>query len=195
MRPLSTSGAGKARRNRRGICAGSILTLPLRPELMRQNMDLALDLQVACEAPSLPGDALLSAWVAAALEGQRAAAELTIRVVGEAEGAELNQRWRGRPGPTNVLSFPFEVPPGLPPQDLLGDLVICAPVVTREAADQGKTEEAHWAHLVVHGTLHLLGHDHMTEPEAEAMEALETTILARLGFPSPYEIPESHHDQ
>ncbi len=157
-------------------------------------MDLALDLQVACEAPSLPGDALLSAWVAAALEGQRAAAELTIRVVGEAEGTELNQRWRGRPGPTNVLSFPFEVPPGLPPQDLLGDLVICAPVVTREAAEQGKTEEAHWAHLVVHGTLHLLGHDHMTEPEAVAMEALETAILARLGFHSPYETPEPPHD-
>lgn len=158
-------------------------------------MALALDLQVACEAPSLPDEALLSAWVAAALDGQRVAAELTIRVVGEAEGTELNQRWRGRPGPTNVLSFPFEGPPGLPPQDLLGDLIICAPVVAREAAEQGKTEAAHWAHLVVHGTLHLLGHDHITEPEAVAMEALETAILARLGFPSPYEDPEPPHDQ
>jgi probable rRNA maturation factor len=158
-------------------------------------MELALDLQVACEAPSLPDEARLTAWAMAALEGRRATAELTIRVVDEAECTELNQRYRGRPGPTNVLSFPFDLPPGLPPQDLIGDLVICAPVVAREAAEQGKPEDAHWAHLVVHGTLHLLGYDHITEPEAAEMEDTETVILARLGFPSPYEDPEDPNDE
>jgi probable rRNA maturation factor len=157
-------------------------------------MDLALDLQIACEAPSLPEKARLTAWAAAALQGRRASAELTLRVVDEVEGATLNQRYRGRPGPTNVLSFPFDPPPGLPPQDLIGDLIICAPVVAREAAEQGKPEDAHWAHLVVHGTLHLLGYDHITVPEAEAMETTETVILARLGFPSPYEDPEEPND-
>ncbi len=167
--------------------------------MTHQDTHLDLDLQVACEAPGLPEEAQLRAWAAAALAGRREAAELTIRVVGEAEGTELNQRYRGRPGPTNVLSFPFEIPAGLPADaaglDLIGDLVICAPVVAREAAAQGKPEPAHWAHLVVHGTLHLLGYDHITDPDAAAMEAVETAILAGLGFPSPYEAPESPYDQ
>ena len=158
-------------------------------------MKLDLDLQVACEAPGLPDAERLRAWAAAALAGRREAAELTIRVVGETEGTQLNQRYRGRPGPTNVLSFPFDLPPGLPPQDLIGDLVICAPVVAREAQEQGKPEEAHWAHMVVHGTLHLLGYDHLTDPDAAEMEAMEAVILAGLGFPSPYEAPEPPHDQ
>jgi len=156
---------------------------------------LDLDLQVACDAPALPQTGHFLAWASAALAGQRETAELTLRIVDEGEGAELNQRYRGRPGPTNVLSFPFEPPPGLPPSDLLGDLVICAPVVAREAREQGKPEEAHWAHLVVHGTLHLLGYDHTTDPDGEEMEAMETVILAGLGFPSPYEATESPHDQ
>jgi probable rRNA maturation factor len=156
---------------------------------------LDLDLQIACAALALPDAGRFRAWASAALAGRREAAELTIRVVGETEGTELNQRYRGRPGPTNVLSFPFDPPPGLPPQDLIGDLVICAPVVAREACEQGKLEEAHWAHLVVHGTLHLLGYDHLTDPDAAQMEAMETVILAGLGFPSPYEAPESPNDQ
>jgi probable rRNA maturation factor len=156
---------------------------------------LELDLQVACDAPALPQPGHFLAWASAALAGHRETAELTLRIVDESEGSELNQRYRGRPGPTNVLSFPFEPPPGLPPSDLLGDLVICAPVVAREAREQGKPEEAHWAHLVVHGTLHLLGYDHITDPGAEEMEAMETVILTGLGFPSPYEATESPHDQ
>lgn len=158
-------------------------------------MHLELDLQIACEAPSLPEAEQLRSWAAAALVGRREAAELTIRVVDETEGADLNLRFRGRPGPSNVLSFPFDPPPGLPHQDYIGDLILCAPVVVREAAEQGKPEQAHWAHLVIHGVLHLMGHDHHTEPEAEAMEAIETSLLGGLGFPSPYEDPESPYDQ
>lgn len=133
----------------------------------------------------LPTRKQLQRWVAAALNGQRDAAEVSIRIVGEAEGAELNRTWRHKDYATNVLSFPAELPPGIR-SPLLGDLVICAPVVIREAAEQGKSPEAHWAHLVVHGTLHLLGYDHETEAEAEAMEALETRMLAGLGYPDPY---------
>jgi probable rRNA maturation factor len=158
-------------------------------------MELELDLQVACEAPGVPDRGRFHAWSSAALAGRREAVELTIRVVDETEGAELNQRYRGRPGPTNVLSFPFDPPPGVPPQDLIGDLVICAPVVAREACEQDKPEEAHWAHMVVHGALHLLGYDHLTDPDAAEMEAMEAVILAGLGFPSPYEAPESPNDQ
>jgi probable rRNA maturation factor len=161
----------------------------------QSEVDLDLDLQIACTESGLPDAASFRTWAAAALMGRRASAELTIRVVGEAEGTQLNQRYRGRPGPTNILSFPFDPPPGLPPQDLIGDLVICAPLAAREAVEQGKREDAHWAHLVVHGTLHLLGYDHLTEADAEAMEAIETAILAGLGFPSPYEAPDSPNDQ
>lgn len=133
----------------------------------------------------LPTRKQFQRWVAAALNGQRDAAEVSIRIVGEAEGAELNRTWRHKDYATNVLSFPAELPPGIR-SPLLGDLVICAPVVIREAAQQGKSPEAHWAHLVVHGTLHLLGYDHETGAEAEAMEALETRMLAGLGYPDPY---------
>ena len=147
------------------------------------HMHLELDLQIACEAPSLPDAQHLRTWAAAALAGRRETAELTIRVVDETEGADLNLRFRGRPGPTNVLSFPFDPPPGLPPQDYIGDLILCAPVVVREAAEQGKPEHAHWAHLVIHGVLHLMGYDHLTDPEAEAMEAIETSLLGRVRIP------------
>jgi len=158
-------------------------------------MALDLDLQIACDAADLPDAERLRTWASAALAGRRPCAELTIRIVDEAEGTELNRRYRGQPGPTNVLSFPFDPPPGLPPQDLIGDLVICAPVVAREAREQGKTEEAHWAHLVVHGTLHLLGYDHESDQQAAVMEAMETAILTGLGFPAPYEASDSVHDQ
>jgi len=159
-------------------------------------MALTLDLQVASEAAQLPGAEVIERWVAAALRygGDHAGdtdtdtdTELTIRIVDIDEGAALNQRYRGRPGPTNVLSFPFEPPPGIDEHfPLLGDLVICAPVVVREAAEQGKALAAHWAHMVVHGVLHLVGYDHQDAAEAETMETLETVILAGLGFPPPY---------
>jgi len=111
--------------------------------------------------------------------------ELTIRIVDEAEGSELNSRWREKSGPTNVLSFPAEPMPGAP-DDTLGDIVICAPVVAREAAEQGKLFEAHWAHLTIHGVLHLRGYDHQTDAEAAEMEALETQLLKQLEYPDPY---------
>ena len=146
---------------------------------------IKLDLQLACAASDIPRRKDLRRWAAAALTSRRGAVDLTIRVVDAAESAQLNRTYRGRAGPTNVLSFPFEAPPGVQ-SPLLGDLVICAPVVAREATEQGKPSAAHWAHLVVHGVLHLLGHDHVEPVEAQAMEAAETTILARLGIPDPY---------
>jgi len=110
---------------------------------------------------------------------------LSVRVVDENEIADLNQRYRMKAGPTNVLSFPFEDPPGVE-SDELGDVIICAPVVQREAAEQGKNETAHWAHMVVHGVLHLCGYDHIADADAEVMESRETAILTGLGFPAPY---------
>lgn len=154
-------------------------------------VDLELDLQLEAEGVLVPPPADLRRWVAATLWGRRERAELTLRVVTETEGRALNRRFRGQDRPTNVLSFPFEAPPGIDPEDpihdLLGDLVICADLVQREAVAQGKAVVAHWAHLVVHGVLHLLDYDHRNEAEAAEMEGLETLILGRLGFPPPYE--------
>ena len=116
----------------------------------------------------------------------KADAQLCVRIVDEAEIIELNARYRARREATNVLSFPADIPPelGIP---LLGDVVICAPVVNREAAEQHKETRSHWAHMVVHGTLHLLGFDHQCEEDAAKMESRETRILAALDFPDPYE--------
>lgn len=158
-------------------------------------VDLLLDLQWATSADDTPSSEQCVRWVKAALAGRRARAEVTLRLVDEPEGAELNHRYRGRSGPTNVLSFPFEAPPGFAGDDLLGDLVLCAPLVAREAAEQHKSSEAHWAHLVVHGVLHLLGHDHQDPDAADAMERLETVILHELGFANPYEEPRSSDDE
>lgn len=149
-------------------------------------MTLALELQLATEAAGIPDSEQFRAWAEAALAEERSGdTELVIRVVDNAESASLNERFRGKAGPTNVLSFPFHAPAPVP-SDLLGDLVICAPVVAREAAEQGKPEAQHWAHMVVHGVLHLLGYDHLEPGEAEQMEALERRILAGLGLPDPY---------
>lgn len=154
-------------------------------------VELDLDLQIASAEPGLPTESDLVRWASAALEGRRALAALTIRIVDEAESHALNLQYRGQDKPTNVLSFPFEPPPGLEGEDgigdLLGDLAICAPVVRREALEQGKEPAAHWAHLTVHGTLHLIDYDHVTEEGAAQMEGLETVILQALGFPPPYE--------
>ncbi len=144
-----------------------------------------LDLQIAVADPGLPDPAVFARWANAALEGRSTDAELTIRVVDSAESRSLNSTYRGKDAPTNVLSFNAELPPevDLP---LLGDLVICAPVVAAEAREQGKALDAHWAHLVVHGCLHLVGFDHENEADARTMEGLETVILAKLGYPDPY---------
>ena len=146
---------------------------------------IELDLQIASEgqAPSLEQ---LQQWCALALRQRSADSELTIRLVDEAEGRELNNTWRHKDYATTVLSFPADVPEGLLDIPLLGDLVICVPVVEREAAEQDKSLEAHWAHLVIHGCLHLLGYDHIDDDEAEEMESLEQNLLAELGHPDPY---------
>lgn len=146
-----------------------------------------VDRQQAVEAEGLPNQAELEAWVAAVLDRHEGVeeSELTVRLVDAEESRGLNRDYRGSDRPTNVLSFPFECPPGVE-LPLLGDLVICHPVVTAEAAEQGKTRRDHYAHMVVHGTLHLLGYDHLEDEEAEAMEALEREILAGLGIGDPY---------
>ena len=153
-------------------------------------MNLQLEVQDAWQGGTVPSAADMQGWLERALAcaGAPDEAELVVRIVDEAEGRDLNHRYRGRDYATNVLSFPFEAPPGqqLP---LLGDLVICGPVVAREAREQGKPLRAHWAHLLVHGALHLLGHDHQDDAQAQRMERLETEILAGLGFPAPYEQP------
>ena len=147
---------------------------------------VSVDLEDASGAPNVPAPEQFQRWVEAAFAGRRDAAELSIRVVDEQEGATLNARYRGKHYATNVLSFPAELPAGVP-LPMVGDLVICAPVVAREAAAQGKPQEAHWAHLTVHGCLHLIGFDHEDDRQAQLMEPLETAILAGLGFPDPYQ--------
>jgi probable rRNA maturation factor len=144
-----------------------------------------VDVQYAAGQRDHPDKAKIMHWVETALAGLRTDAELTVRIVDEEEGRELNERWRGGNGATNVLSFPAGDEQAVVPE-LLGDIVICAPVVSREAAGQGKTEEAHWAHLVIHGVLHLLGFDHADEQDAEVMESLEIDKLKRLGYGNPY---------
>lgn len=147
---------------------------------------IELDLQLASSASTLPSEAQFRAWCELALRQRTADSELTIRLVDEAEGRELNHTWRHKDYATNVLSFPADVPDELLEIPLLGDLVICVPVVEREAQEHAKSSEAHWAHLVIHGCLHLLGYDHILDTEAEEMEALERELLAELGHPDPY---------
>jgi len=144
---------------------------------------LRVIVQIATRRAGVPHAHSFTRWANAAFAGaasrRRAdAAELTIRVVGAAESRRLNRTWRGKDKPTNVLSFSSE--------HGLGDLAICAPVVAREAREQGKQPAAHWAHMVVHGVLHLLGYDHESDRDAERMEAREAKILAHLGMPNPY---------
>ncbi len=151
-------------------------------------MSIILDFQLASEASTIPSEAKFQQWLNAAVTPFQDDAEVTIRIVDEAESQQLNFDYREKDKPTNVLSFPFQQPPGIEELPLLGDLVICAQVVAREALEQHKTLEAHWAHMVVHGCLHLLGFDHIKEDEAQEMEAEEIQILADLGFANPYEI-------
>lgn len=150
-----------------------------------------IDLQIATENPeNLPTLELFTRWVQCALAFEAKTAdfpetEITIRLVDEAESHELNLTYRGKDKPTNVLSFPFEMPEGIE-LPLLGDLVICRQVVEQEAKEQGISLESHYAHLAVHGTLHLLGYDHIIDSEAEEMERLESEIMQQLGYADPY---------
>ena len=147
-------------------------------------MSIELDIQRASEAPEQPDDDSFLRWVGLAL-GAGTDRELTIRLVDEDEGRSLNHTYRGKDYATNVLSFPADLPPELD-LPLLGDLVVCAPVVAREATEQGKPLNAHWAHMVIHGCLHLLGYDHIDDTEANEMETLERELLAQLSIADPY---------
>jgi probable rRNA maturation factor len=156
-----------------------------------------LDVAVGYAVPraGVPAAASFRRWVAAALHGRIREADLALRLVDTEEGRALNRHYRGKDYATNVLSFPgtldagIKLPKGVR-MPLLGDLVICAPVVAREAAEQGKPLKDHYAHLTVHGVLHLLGMDHEDPREAEAMEQLEREILAGLGIEDPYRIQD-----
>jgi len=149
-------------------------------------MSYRIDDEVNSSSTKIPSIENIELWITAALQSDELnEAEVSVYIVDEKESQELNFQYRAKDKPTNVLSFPADIPDevGVP---LLGDLVICAPVVEREAHEQGKTLEAHWAHMLVHGTLHLLGYDHIEDDEANVMEALETRLITQLQFPAPY---------
>jgi probable rRNA maturation factor len=149
-------------------------------------MKLRLSVQYGVARAGLPADSALRRWAHAALKGlRRRRVALGLRIVGNAESAALNGRFRRKSYPTNVLSFPFEPPPGTR-SDMLGDLVICAPVVRHEAHTQRKPVNAHWAHMVVHGILHLRGYDHRKRQDAAVMEKMEIRLLKELGYANPY---------
>ncbi len=147
-------------------------------------MNVHIEVQRALDAGPAVDD--IQRWVEAALKyEQQDNVELSLRIVDEAESAALNKQYRGKDSPTNVLSFGCELPAEIE-LNLLGDLLICAPVVMREAKEQGKTEQAHWAHMIIHGVLHLLGFDHLSATDAQNMEQREIAILAQLDFANPY---------
>lgn len=152
-------------------------------------MALYIDLQLACtDDKSLPQLTQLESWVQATLDkvsSNREEAELTVRIVDSDESQSLNFQYRDKNKPTNVLSFPFQNPPGIT-LPLLGDLIVCKEVVEKEAVEQTKPLISHWAHMLIHGTLHLLGYDHINDDEAEQMERIETELMIELGFNDPY---------
>ena len=149
-------------------------------------MSIELDLQLEVEnEQGLPTEQDIQLWLDKTIPQFQENAELTVRIVDTQESHQLNHEYRGKDKPTNVLSFPFEAPPGIE-LDLLGDLIICRQVVEKEAEEQSKPLLAHWAHMVVHGSLHLLGYDHIEDDEAEEMESLETEIMQSMGFEDPY---------
>mgnify|MGYP003385144770 FL=1 len=155
--------------------------------MANDSTNIIVDLQIACDDKAIPEKIDFQRWVEAALVPYDKPFELTVRLVNIEESRELNHQYRGKDKATNVLSFPFDVPEGIE-LDLLGDLVICVDVVEQEAKEQQKNVNAHWAHMTVHGCLHLLGFDHIEDDEADEMEALETKIITGLGYPAPYEI-------
>jgi len=154
---------------------------------------IELQLQIASQSTQIPDESVMQTWLNQ-IEHSAEDAAVGIRIVDAEESAELNSQYRDKQGATNVLSFPFETP-NLPDgfdegeellENFLGDLVICAPIVEAEAVAQDKALQAHWAHMIVHGVLHLQGYDHIEQADADKMEAIERTILASLGFSDPY---------
>ena len=157
-------------------------------------MSLQVDIQTASTGP-VPSEDDIRSWIVAALAGRtrREETEISVRLVDTEEMTTINETYRDKTGPTNVLSFPSDLPDELQ-LPLLGDIVICAPVVRMEAVQQGKSLCAHWAHMTIHGTLHLLGYDHITKGEATTMEFLESAILAGLDYPCPYHQNNLHQE-
>lgn len=151
-------------------------------------MSVLLDLQVACENPDIPCQEKIQRCLDSVLLHQdMGEQEITVRIVDKDESQQLNHEYRGKDKPTNVLSFPFESPPGID-MNLLGDLVICADIVSEEAQQQNKSALHHWYHMLVHGSLHLMGFDHLEDHDADHMEALEIAILAKIGVDDPYQV-------
>lgn len=152
------------------------------------NAEVTLQLADEAEAGEPPpSEADFTDWVLAVADFVDRDLEVTIRLVTEVESRALNHQYRGRDKPTNVLSFPFEPPPGFPADSpFVGDLAICSAVVSREALTQNKAQQDHWAHMAMHGTLHLLGYDHQNDDDAEVMEAIETQLLSQHHIPDPY---------
>lgn len=148
-------------------------------------MKIKVDIQRATNTPDIPENRQLRKWARTALSDYDKDAELTIRIVDEEEGTELNRKWRKAKGPANVLSFSYEDNNRIA-GGLLGDIIICAPVIRREALEQKKSLASHWAHMVIHGTLHLLGYDHIKTKDAREMERLEIRLLESLGYTDPY---------
>jgi probable rRNA maturation factor len=152
---------------------------------------LSVEVIFGTRHPWAPSARLLGEWAGVAAGRRAAGTSLAIRIVTPAESQQLNRRYRGKHRPTNVLSFPAGAAPpagarGAPTP--LGDLAICARVVAREAREQRKSLAAHWAHMVVHGVLHLVGYDHERDADARRMERREKLLLKRLGFPNPYRV-------
>lgn len=145
-----------------------------------------VEIQLVTETKSIPSNADIDRWSRYALKCVSATGGIVVRLVDRDESQTLNSHYRNKDNPTNVLSFPFDAPPGIAINHL-GDLVICAPVVEQEAKEQGKSLSSHWAHMIVHGVLHLAGFDHIEEDQAKAMEELEIEILKELGFENPYD--------
>lgn len=149
-------------------------------------MNYQIDIESNSQSQQVPSTEKIEYWITSALESQQlTAAEVSVYIVDEAESQELNSQYRNKDKPTNVLSFPADLHEEID-IPLLGDLVICAPIVERETQEQGKTLDAHWAHMLVHGTLHLLGFDHIDDAEAEIMEAIETKLITAMNYPDPY---------
>lgn len=146
---------------------------------------ITLEMQFVAAAQELPNEEMFQSWARAIETNSAQDQEVSVRIVDESEMTLLNEQYRKKQGSTNVLSFPADLPPSVD-VPFLGDIVICAPVVVREATEQGKSCDMHWAHMLVHGILHLQGYDHIDETEALQMERLETEIMHKLGFDNPY---------
>ncbi|MEE9338773.1 MAG: rRNA maturation RNase YbeY [Methylococcaceae bacterium] len=145
-----------------------------------------VEIQSVSQSGQLPSQEQFQYWIDAVLSNSTQDSEIVIRIIDESEMIQFNEQYRGKKGATNILSFPFDVPDGIA-SNLLGDLLVCAPIVEKEAQAQQKKIEHHWAHLIVHGLLHLLGYDHIENEEAEKMEALEIKILKKIKIKNPYE--------